>query len=78
MLTGHLVHTAQGYGLDVVSSGIPTVELYKVETTFWGVPADPSHTPMRGLFCGRVNLHAKVECDDTMVVSPVVWRRCRF
>ena len=62
VLTGHLVHTAQGYGLAVVSSGIPTTELYKVETTFWGVPADPSHTPMRGLFCASANLVGKFEC----------------
>jgi hypothetical protein len=64
VLTGHLVRTAQGYGLTVVSSGIPTVELYGVETTFWGVPADPSHTPMRGLFCASTSLHGKVECGE--------------
>jgi hypothetical protein len=52
VLTGHLVRTAQGYGFTVVSNQIAQVELVSVETTFWGVPADPSHDAMRGLFCG--------------------------
>jgi hypothetical protein len=62
ILTAHLVRTAQGvsgcetvggcYGFTVVSNQIPEVELSRVETTFWGVPADPSHDAMRGLLCG--------------------------
>jgi hypothetical protein len=52
VLTGHLVRTDQGYGFTVVSNQIPQVEITSVETTFWGVPADPSHDAMRGLFCG--------------------------
>ncbi|MGA7704425.1 MAG: hypothetical protein WB998_05960 [Solirubrobacteraceae bacterium] len=57
LLTAHLVHTAQGYGFTVVSDEIPTtVSLTGFELTFWGVPADPSHDPVRGLFCdGGVN-----------------------
>jgi hypothetical protein len=51
VLTGHLVRTAQGYGFTVASNAIPVVELSRVETTFWGVPADPSHDAMRGLLC---------------------------
>jgi hypothetical protein len=54
VLTAHLVHTPQGYGFTVASNGIPFVGLDSAELTFWGVPADPSHDPMRGLFCGDV------------------------
>jgi hypothetical protein len=52
VLTAHLVRTAQGYSFTVVSNDIPQVEVSSVETTFWGVPASPSHNAMRGLFCG--------------------------
>jgi hypothetical protein len=62
--TARLVRTAQGsagcttaggcYGFTIVSHNIPTVELSEVEETFWGVPADASHDPMRGLFCQLV------------------------
>ncbi len=54
LLTAHLVRTAQGYGFTVTDNGIPSVELSRVETTFWGVPADPSHDPMRGLYCKKI------------------------
>ena len=52
LLTAHLVRTAQGaYGFTVVSNEIPVVALARFELTFWGVPADPSHDPMRGRYC---------------------------
>jgi hypothetical protein len=58
-LTGHLVrvveHGREGYGLTVASNNIPGDKLFRAETTFWGVPADPSHDPMRGLECGSSN-----------------------
>jgi hypothetical protein len=66
-LTAHLVRTAQGYGFTVTDNGVPAVKLYSVETTFWGVPADPSHDLLRGLVCGKVanNLEVRgVQCDD--------------
>jgi hypothetical protein len=53
LLTAHLVRTAAGYGFTVVSNGIPVTELLEVEATFWGVPADPSHDPQRGLICSK-------------------------
>jgi hypothetical protein len=63
LLTAHLVRTAQGvagcttpggcYGFTVVSNSIPDVGIYGVELTFWGVPGDPSHDPMRGLICKK-------------------------
>lgn len=51
--TGRLVRTAQGYGFVATADNIPTAEPLEVEQTFWGVPAESSHDPMRGLFCGR-------------------------
>jgi hypothetical protein len=60
LLTAHLVRTAEAtsdgrtrerYGLDLESKGIPPIGLIGLELTFWGVPADPSHDPMRGRLC---------------------------
>jgi hypothetical protein len=57
VLTAHLVrtinpHTGQGeYGFTVASNNIPIVALVGFEVTFWGVPADESHRPMRGRIC---------------------------
>jgi hypothetical protein len=53
VLTGHLVRTPAGYSLSVASNRIPLVELVRFEATFWGVPADPSHDPLRERFCGK-------------------------
>ena len=75
ILTAHLVRTAEGvdgcavaggcYGFTVVSNAIPQVEISRVETTFWGVPADPSHDAMRGLSCANVdrNEHSGLSCE---------------
>lgn len=53
ILTAHLVRTPQGYGFTVDSNGIPPVGLYRIELTFWGVPADPSHDGLRGRICSN-------------------------
>jgi hypothetical protein len=63
VLTAHLVRTDQGYGFDVESNEIPEVEVLSIETTFWGVPADPSHDAMRGLFCGKVAQMQSLNCS---------------
>lgn len=69
VLTGHLVRipAANGkpasYGLTVSSNGIPEVQLYEIEATFWGVPSDPSHNQMRGLICGRVAAALLLTCN---------------
>jgi hypothetical protein len=71
-LTAHLVRTAQGYGFTVTDNGVPSVLLYSVETTFWGVPADPSHDLLRGLVCDKVesNLVVRgVQCHDKQRLS---------
>jgi hypothetical protein len=51
LLTVRLVRTTQGYGIAVVTSSIPLAEIVEFEVTIWGVPADPSHDQMRGMFC---------------------------
>ena len=56
VLTAHLVRTDQGYSFTVAANDIPQVEVSRVETTFWGVPADASHDAMRGLLCGSFEL----------------------
>lgn len=68
-LTGHLVRAFERgrevYGLSVSSTKIPIVQLYRVETTFWGVPADPSHDLMRGLICGATTETGPLGCTLT-------------
>jgi hypothetical protein len=67
LLTAHLVRTTQGeqgeYGFMVASNEIPVVSLTGFELTFWGVPADPSHNPMRGLFCASINQGGGMSCE---------------
>jgi len=59
LLTAHVVRlperngTPEAYGLAVVTNSIPMTEIYRVETSFWGVPAAREHDAERGLFCGR-------------------------
>jgi hypothetical protein len=64
VLTGHIVRTSAGYEFTVVSNGIPSVELTKVETTFWGIPADASHDAMRGKICAQITPTAKLFCKS--------------
>jgi hypothetical protein len=57
VLTAHLVRTENlvtkrdEYGLTIVSKNIPMLDIQRFEVTFWGSPADPSHNPLRGMFC---------------------------
>ncbi len=51
LLTGHLVRTAQGYGLAILAGGLPMLGVTDLQVTLWGVPGDESHDPQRGLFC---------------------------
>jgi hypothetical protein len=74
LLTAHLVHTTQGYGFTVVSNEIPLVGVYSFELTFWGVPGDPSHDPMRGLIC-KDDASVTLGCEggnEPFGYSPVV------
>jgi hypothetical protein len=64
LLTAHLVRTANGeYGFTVVNNEIPIVEVTGGELTFWGVPAAPSHDPMRGRICSRIGPLELLECE---------------
>ncbi len=73
LLTAHLVrthevvggHVREGYGFDVADNGVPAISLRKVELTFWGVPADPSHDAMRDLFCGKSNQNEDLYCENS-------------
>ncbi len=51
LLTAHVIRNGSTYGLTLLSSNITLVELVEFETTFWGVPTDPSHDAMRKLLC---------------------------
>ena len=70
LLTAHLVRTynertkQDEYGFTVVSNEIPVLGIRSVETTFWGVPADPSHDPMRGEICRRTDKAEPLVCED--------------
>lgn len=73
LLTAHLVHTSAGYSFTVSSNEIPEVGITHAELTFWGVPADPSHDPMRGLFC-RNQGNEPLKCQgggESAGVAPV-------
>jgi hypothetical protein len=63
LVTAHLVRTAQGYGFTVVSNEIPVVALSGFELTFWGIPADPSHDPMRGRLCSTAAAEEALSCE---------------
>ena len=75
LLTAHLVRTAQGtYGFTVVSGSIPLVGIVHFELTFWGVPADPSHDPMRGRVCRKAGADDLLVCEGGNIaagISPV-------
>jgi hypothetical protein len=75
LLTAHLVRTCSSpvvsgrcngreiYGFSVVSNDIPLLAVRSFEVTFWGVPADPSHDPMRGRFCKRIDISEPLACE---------------
>ena len=73
LLTGHVVRVGSSYTLRVVSSDIPNqIGLVEFETTFWGVPADPSHDAMRGVVCGgRIGLSSCVGGGAASGLPPV-------
>jgi hypothetical protein len=59
------LRTSHGYGFTVFDNGVPAVEFSRVETTFWGVPADPSHDALRGLICQKITFHTVgLECGE--------------
>lgn len=73
LLTAHVVrvHTSEGerYTLAVADYNIPIVELFSVEITFWGVPADSRHNAQRGLECslGSVCTGGNEQSGDPLI-----------
>jgi hypothetical protein len=70
LLTAHLVrvenkHHEYEYRFTVVSDEQPMIGLYHFELTFWGVPADHSHDPMRGLRCNNIGGNGITECNPS-------------
>jgi hypothetical protein len=52
LIIGGSVRTGEDYGLSALNAGIPEFAmLVSATVTLWGVPADPSHDPARGLIC---------------------------
>lgn len=68
VLTGHVgrvlnpVTKRLEYSIEVNSNGIPNLQVYKVETTFWGVPASETHRSERGLTCERTRIYSGWTC----------------
>lgn len=89
LLTAHLVRTPEGtsgcvslggcYGFTVASIDLPALAVESAELTFWGVPADPSHDPMRGRFCRRTGPESPLRCAGggehagTQAVPFLIW-----
>lgn len=78
LLTGHLVYTPRGYSLAIVGRGLPvpnlggefpTMHLLSMETTLWGVPADPSHDFQRGETCYGFGEGSKLSCSEGGLAS---------
>jgi hypothetical protein len=78
LITAHLVRTREAtsggltrerYGLELASKGIPRVGLIDIELTFWGVPADPSHDPLRGRFCQGATASQAPTCTGGFTAS---------
>jgi hypothetical protein len=78
LLTAHLIrtrelvggHVREGYGFDVADNGVPQIKLRRVELTFWGVPGDKSHDPMRRRFCDKKGLKHDLECENGFEGEP--------
>jgi hypothetical protein len=62
-LPGHIVRTSAGYGLALIASGLPTLEITSMETTLWGVPAETAHDPLRGLSCTATEIQQQWTCE---------------
>jgi hypothetical protein len=78
LITAHLVRTREpggegqtheSYDLALVTKGVPRVGLISVELTFWGVPADPSHDPLRGRLCVAAEPFQAPTCEGGFTAS---------
>jgi hypothetical protein len=76
ILTAHLTRVENPqtkkheYAFTVVSKGVPQIGIVRFEVTVWGVPADESHSEMRGRFCKRPNHGSPMQCFGTKEDRP--------
>jgi hypothetical protein len=62
LLSGQLTRGPQGYGLQILARGLPTLGVLEMQTTLWGVPAASVHDGERGLSCLRGEPHSPWNC----------------
>lgn len=63
LMVGRLLATPRGYTFGIAATRLPLDGIFSVETTLWGVPADPSHDPQRGLFCAAAPTSESWSCE---------------
>lgn len=63
IMQGRLVRTPNGYGIRVTNRGLPAFSVVSMETTLWGIPADPEHDPERGLTCAAIQINDEWSCE---------------
>ncbi len=68
-MQGRLVQTPQGYGVRIATRGLPAFAIVSIETTLWGVPADPEHDPERGLSCAAIQVKERWGCEGGGIKS---------
>ncbi|HEV3320505.1 MAG TPA: hypothetical protein VG053_12380 [Solirubrobacteraceae bacterium] len=65
VLTGHVIRSDGEYALTVISRNLPMRGYTRFKISVWGVPADPSHDPERGLRCGTAEVvTSPLNCED--------------
>jgi hypothetical protein len=66
------VRTGDDYGLDIAALDVPQgVQVLGATTTFWGVPADPSHDFERGACIGFFGPNGP-ECSAGLALEPFI------
>jgi hypothetical protein len=67
------VHSEPDYGISITSTNVPQGLAYTaVTTTFWGVPADPIHDPIRGSCLNFFGESTGICPSDEPVVRPLL------
>lgn len=69
IMQGRLVRTPKGYGIRVTNRGLPAFSVVSLETTLWGIPADPEHDPERGLICAAIQVNDQWSCEGGGIKS---------
>lgn len=69
LLVGRVVHTTQGYTLEIKTSGLPALGVSSMQMTLWGVPASPAHDAQRGQSCTELGAIVLWSCEGGGVAS---------